>query len=80
MKNIPNKVVALVTLGAWSFILLVSLINGFMYGSPPIDNVLPPIVAALFGWFAFIITIYAVIRLLKAPDSSIGQNGGGMSM
>lgn len=69
MKKISNKVIALVTLASWGVILVISLINGFLYGAPPVDTIVPPMVAALIGWFAFLITMYAVIRLLKAPDS-----------
>jgi len=75
MKNISNKVVALTALGSWGLILVISLLNGFLYGSPPIDSVLPPLLAALIGWFAFIATIVAVVKLYLTPD-----NNGGNSM
>ena len=70
MKNISNKTVALTTLGSWALILVISLINGFMYGSPPVNSILPPLLAALIGWFAFIVTILAVVKLLLTPDNS----------
>lgn len=68
MKHIPNKIVAIVTMASWALILFISLINGFLYGSPPVDSILPPIAAALIGWFAFIVTIAAVIKLYLTPD------------
>jgi hypothetical protein len=70
MKNISNKVVALTALGSWGLILIISLVNGFLYGSPPIDSVLPPLLAALIGWFALIVTIGAVVKLYFTPDSN----------
>lgn len=69
MKNIPNKIIALVTMASWALILVISLINGFLYGSPPIDSILPPIAAALIGWFAFIITIAAVVKLYLTSNT-----------
>jgi len=70
MKNISNKVVALTALGSWGLILIISLVNGFLYGSPPIDSVLPPLLAALIGWFALIVTIGAVVKLYFTLDSN----------
>ena len=71
MKFMSNKTVAIATLVSWGFILVISMVNGFLYGSPPVDSVLPPILAALIGWFAFIVTIYAVVKLYQSPE-----NGG----
>ena len=70
MKNISNKVVASTTMVSWGLILVISVINGFLYGSPPTDSILPPIIAMLIGWFAFIVTIFAVIKLYMADDGS----------
>lgn len=78
MQNISNKTVALITLGSWGLILVISLINGYLYGSPPVDSILPPLVAALIGWFAFIVTIFAVIKLYLAPDNSSSSYSQGM--
>lgn len=69
MRHIPNKLIAIATLGSWALILVVSLVNGFMYGSPPVDSILPPVVAALIGWFAFVVTIFAVIKLYVTSDA-----------
>lgn len=69
MRHIPNKLVAVATLGSWALILVISLVNGFMYGSPPVDSILPPVVAALIGWFAFVVTIFAVIKLYLSSDA-----------
>jgi hypothetical protein len=77
MRNISNKLVALITLGSWVLILVISLINGFLYGSPPVDSILPPLIAALIGWFAFIMTIFAVIKLYVAGDRG-GMDSGRM--
>jgi len=68
MRHIPNKLVAIATLGSWALILVISLVNGFMYGSPPVDSILPPVVAALIGWFAFVVTIFAVVKLYLSSD------------
>lgn len=78
MRNISNKAVALTTLGSWALILIISLINGFLYGSPPVDSILPPLVAALIGWFAFIVTIFAVIKLYMAGDQGGSMDSGRM--
>lgn len=78
MRNISNKLVAVITLSSWALILVISLINGFLYGSPPVDSILPPLVAALIGWFAFIVTIFAVIKLYMADDQGGGMGGGRM--
>ncbi len=69
MRHIPNKLVAIATLCSWALIIVVSLINGFMYGSPPVDSILPPVAAALIGWFAFVVTIFSVIKLYMSSDA-----------
>ena len=78
MKNISNKVVALVTVLSWVVILIISLINGFLYGSPPTATIVPPIISALIGWFSFAVTMFAVYRLYKSPDNN--SFGGGQMM
>ena len=78
MRKISNKTVALVTLGSWALILVISIINGFLYGSPPVSSILPPIVAALIGWFAFFVTIFAVIKLYMTNDQGSSYGDGRM--
>lgn len=73
MKFMSNKTIAIATLGSWVLILVISLINTMLYGSPPADSILPQLLAAFIGWFAFIVTILAVIKLYQSPE-----NGGGM--
>ncbi len=70
MSKISNKVVALTTLGLWVLILVISIVNGMLYGSPPVDSILPPIVASIIGWISFIVTVYAVFRLYKSGGGS----------
>lgn len=73
MNYVSNKTIAIATLGSWLLIMAISLVNTLLYGSPPADSILHPFVAAFIGWFAFIVTIVAVIKLFQAPEPNAGM-------
>ncbi len=66
-----NKTVALTAIGSWALMAVISFIDGYVYGFPATGSILPSYVLAIFGWISFGATVYALYRLLRAPDSTI---------